>query len=73
MARKCGTASNREMQMTSDPCRLVHPGSVAQWSTAKRPQTMIAKLFETTMILPQDESTLIEQWVGSSELRLRKA
>jgi hypothetical protein len=41
--------------------------------SAKRPQTMIAKLFETTTILPQDESTFIEPWVGSAELRLRKA
>ena len=33
--RACGTASNREMQMMSDACRLVRLGTVASWSAAK--------------------------------------
>src|SRR5664279_2843158 len=33
--RICGTASNREMQMTSDASRLVRPGAVAQRSAAQ--------------------------------------
>src|SRR3974390_1297574 len=33
--RACGTASNREEQMMSDACRLVHPEAVAQWSAVE--------------------------------------
>jgi hypothetical protein len=72
--RVCGTASNREKQMTSDTNRLVRPGVAAQRSAQrKRPQASIAKLPDERKVCAHDASFSIERRESPTRDILSKA
>lgn len=70
---KCGTASNREKQMTGDASRLVRPGVVAQWSAAKTATSQYCQVAREDYDAPQGVLDLLSSGTPLDRAVLKEA